>query len=135
MARGKSARAFNADLTKFGKLTEQQALSIFRKIALDLDASVVLDTPVDEGRARGNWYPSINIPSNEVDEESLGPSKSLSRISRTAPLAKLGDIIWLTNNLPYILPLENGHSSQAPEGMVEVNVIRAAAKFGGSVVR
>lgn len=132
---GKSARAFNLDLEKFGKVTERQAEQIFRKIALDLDTSIVLDTPVDEGRARGNWYPSINSPSNASDEDSIGESKSLGRLSSVVARAKLGEIIWMTNNLPYILPLENGSSQQAPDGMVDVNVERAAAIFGGQVVR
>ncbi len=131
----KNAKGFNADLKNFGELTERQAEQVFRKIALDLDASVVLDTPVDEGRARGNWYPSINVPSDDVDDKSLGSAKSLGRISRVVLGAKLGTTIWLTNNLPYILALENGHSKQAPNGMVDVNVERAAAKFGGRVVR
>ncbi len=135
MARGKNAREFNLDLTRFGDLTEKQAHQIFRKIALDLDASIVLDTPVDEGRARGNWYPSINIPSAEVDEDSLGPGVSLGRLNGVVATAQLGDVIWMTNNLPYILALENGHSGQAPDGMVDVNAERAAATFGGSISR
>jgi len=132
---GKSATAFNIDLKKFGDVTEQQAGQIFRKIALDLDRSVVLDTPVDEGRARGNWYPSINSPSSEVNEDSKGAAASLGRLGGVVGGAKLGQVIWMTNNLPYILPLENGHSGQAPDGMVEVNVQRAAATFGGSIER
>ena len=137
MAKGKSARRFNLDLKKFGETTVKQAEQIFRKIALDLDTSVVLDTPVDEGTARGNWYPSINFPSNDIDEDLLDPSggESIRRITKVVAIAKLGDVIWLTNNLPYILPLENGHSGQAPDGMVDVNVQRAAAIFGGTVVR
>jgi hypothetical protein len=31
--------------------------------------------------------------------------------------------IWLMNNLPYAQPLEYGHSSQAPAGMVRISVI------------
>lgn len=31
---------------------------------------------------------------------------------------KLGDTAYLVNNLPYAVPLEYGHSSQAPAGMV-----------------
>jgi len=131
----KSAKGFNADLKKFGEVTERQASQIFRKVALDLDAAVVLDTPVDEGRARGNWYPSINTPSNEVDEDSLGAAKSLNRLNGVIGKAKLGQVIWLTNNLPYIIALENGHSKQAAEGMVDVNALRFAAAFGGSIVR
>lgn len=135
MAGGKPAREFNLDLRRFGELTEKRALQLFRKIALDMDTAIVLDTPVDEGRARGNWYPSINTPSNEMDEESVGEGKSIARLGPVVARAKLGDVIWMTNNLPYIIPLENGHSGQAPDGMVDVNVERFAAIFGGGVIR
>ena len=35
---------------------------------------------------------------------------------------KLGDTAYLVNNLPYAVPLEYGHSSQAPAGMVRVTI-------------
>jgi hypothetical protein len=135
--RGKSAREFAIDLRKFGVVTREQATIIFRKIALDLDTRVVLGTPVDTGRARGNWYPSINEPSQDVNMEKFDKSggMAIGAITATTLGAKLGDVIWLTNNLPYILPLENGHSKQAPEGMVDVNLNAIAAAYGGSIVR
>lgn len=135
--RGKSAREFAIDLNKFGKVTREQATMIFRKIALDLDTRVVLGTPVDTGRARGNWYPSINSPSSAVDMNASDKSGSaaIGALTATTLGAKLGDTIWLTNNLPYILPLENGHSKQAPQGMVDINLNAIAAAYGGSISR
>lgn len=137
MARGKSAREFAIDLKRFGKVTRNQAELIFRKIAIDLDSRVVLSTPVDTGRARGNWFPSINTPSNRVDESASDQSGSsaISAITATALGAPLGSVIWLTNNLPYILPLENGHSKQAPQGMVDMNLQAVASRYGGSITR
>jgi hypothetical protein len=35
-----------------------------------------------------------------------------------------GNIFYLVNNLPYIKPLEYGHSKQAPQGMVRISVVR-----------
>lgn len=136
MPRGLSAREFAIDLKRFGKVTREQATMIFQKIALDLDTRVVLGTPVDTGRARGNWYPSLNSPSSEVsDREDKSGSAAIAAAASVAGSAKLGDTIWLTNNLPYILPLENGHSGQAPEGMVDINLNAIAAQYGGKVVR
>lgn len=136
MARGLSAREFAIDLKRFGDVTRKEAETIFQKIAIDLDTRVVLGTPVDEGRARGNWFPSLNTPSSEVSDK-VDPSGSLAiaAATSTAASSKLGDIIWLTNNLPYILPLENGHSGQAPEGMVDINLNAVAAQYGGRIVR
>lgn len=137
MPRGLTPRAFALDLKKFGQVTRAQARTIFQKIALDLDTAVVLATPVDEGRARGNWFPSINSPSSEVDMAATDKSGSgaISALESVVAKADLGDTIWQTNNLPYILPLENGWSQQAPEGMVDENLNRIAAHFGGSITR
>ncbi len=33
-----------------------------------------------------------------------------------------GDTIWISNNLPYIVKLEEGHSQQAPQGMVALSI-------------
>jgi len=136
MSRGMSAREFAIDLKKFGKVTREQARTIFQKIALDLDSRVVLSTPVDTGRARGNWFPSINSPSwamSNISDKSGGVA--LARLNQVVAGAQLGDVIWQTNNLPYILPLENGHSGQAPEGMVDVNLNAIAAQYGGVISR
>lgn len=64
-----------------------------------------------------------------------GGGQAIARIAGVVGGAKLGDVIWQTNNLPYILPLENGHSRQAPEGMVDINLNAVAAQYGGAVVR
>lgn len=137
MPRGKSAREFAIDLKQFGKVTRRQASVIFRKIALELDSRIVLGTPVDTGRARGNWFPSINAPSSKVDLEAQDKSgtQALGALNSTVGGAQLGATVWMTNNLPYILPLENGHSRQAPEGMVDINLEAVAAHYGGKIVR
>lgn len=137
MGKGLSPSEFALDLKKFGNVTQEQATTIFRKITLDLDSAVVLSTPVDEGRARGNWFPSLNSPSSQVDEKTFDKSgsKAISQASAVVASAKLGDTVWLTNNLPYILPLENGHSKQAPEGMVDINLNRVQAQYGGTIKR
>jgi len=137
MARGLTPDAFVLSLTKFGVVTRKQATTIFHKIAIDLDSAVVLGTPVDEGRARGNWFPSLNKPSTEVgDTLDKSGSGTIAALTAMAMNAKLGDTVWLTNNLPYILPLENGHSQiQAPEGMVDINLNAAAAQYGGTIKR
>lgn len=137
MPRGMSARDFAIDLKKFGEITREQGRVIFRKIALDLDARIVLGTPVDTGRARGNWFPSINTPSSRVDLSASDKSggSAISAAQGIVTVADLGDTIWFTNNLPYILPLENGHSKQAPIGMVDVNLNAVAAFYGGSISR
>ena len=135
----KNALKFKASLKKFGQQTRDNAEIIFKKIAFDLDQAVVLDTPVDTGRARGNWYPTINAPSKELTNDKKRYSKTggavVGKINETINTAQLGDTVWLTNNLPYINRLEDGYSQKAPEGMVGINLLRVQAKFGGVINR
>ena len=133
----KSAADFALDLHKFGEMTDKKLLNIVIKITLDLDRSVVLGTPVDTGRARGNWFPSVGSPSSEVNQNASDKSgaATLGKIEEVVGKVQIGNIVWLSNNLPYIVPLENGHSKQAPSGMVDINMSRVQAKYGGSVTR
>ena len=77
------------------------------------------------GRFRGNWMFSIGSPDNTTTDE-VDPSgrKSTARIVDGAIEFKAGDTAYITNSLPYAIPLEFGHSQQAPGGMVRITVAR-----------
>lgn len=89
------------------------------------------------GRSRANWQLSIgSITDNEIEqggstmdagviiEQAQGALKGLMRHG-------IGEIIWIYNNVPYIMALEEGHSGQAPDGMVEVTFAEVAAGIPG----
>jgi hypothetical protein len=59
--------------------------------------------------------------SDEVDPSGR---KSTARIVDGAIEFKAGDTAYITNSLPYAIPLEFGHSQQAPGGMVRITVAR-----------
>lgn len=40
-----------------------------------------------------------------------------------------GDEIWISNNLPYIVELEKGHSKKAPKGMVRLSIEEVNVKM------
>lgn len=77
------------------------------------------------GRFRGNWMFSIGSPDNSTTDE-VDPSgrKSTARIVDGAIEFKAGDTAYITNSLPYAIPLEFGHSNQSPNGMVRITVAR-----------
>lgn len=74
--------------------TQANAEDVFRALVLDIFSSIQIRTPVDTGRARGNWQVEFNGPQSAT----------------------------ISNNLPYIERLENGWSQQAPAGMVRVTL-------------
>ena len=92
-------------------------------VVLALFKSIILDTPIDEGRARGNWHYSEGSPIFEISLNSF-KSESESTDQLDAISQNKSKQYVLTNNLPYINALEYGSSKQAPAGMVRKNVAR-----------
>lgn len=115
---------FTADLSKFARKAQVTLDQAFRAVIIELFSSVITDTPVDTGRARGNWLVSVNtFPTTAV--ERLDPSGAVSSGAVRAEQYNIKDKVFLTNNLPYIHRLEyDGYSRQAPDGMVRKNMAR-----------
>lgn len=76
---------------------ERDIEKLVKDASFDLSGRVFIGTPVDTGRARAGWswteLPNIDRPFSYV------------------------------NNVIYINALEYGHSDQAPQGFVRINVI------------
>lgn len=105
-----------------------------RAIALDLFAGTIMATPVDTGRARGNWQIATQMKTGTTDRLDKGGGSVISECSAfmgKGYFIKPNAEVWLTNNLPYIGVLEyNGHSKQAPAGMVRINMARIRNSYG-----
>ena len=99
-----------------------------RKAAIAADEALVLSTPVDTGRARGNWQASIGTPQELIAAGIRDPSTTLDDGRQIISQWKLGiGPIFITNGVPYIVPLEEGHSQQAPSGMTKHGIAAAQA--------
>lgn len=120
---------FNINLAKVRERLKDQTLVVQKKIAFDLLEGIVNMTPVDTGRARGNWQVALGFPDLSSDWEKKDPGGSSTIQAGTAEIRNLHDYgaIYLTNNLPYITALENGRSQQAPAGMVRLSLDRVSA--------
>lgn len=112
---------FNTSIADFAaRLPERSIVPFHKKIALEAFRRIVLRTPVDTGRARGNWQLSIDTPATGIlgTLDKGGGSTVRGGLGALANLRPFA-VVWLTNNLPYIQALEDGHSQrQAPFGMV-----------------
>jgi hypothetical protein len=94
-----------------------------RALTLETMKRIVMRTPVDTGRARGNWNVGVGSPDRSTTEGTdRAGGGTIARGS--APIAAWQGTgsLFITNSLPYIIPLEDGHSSQAPAGMVKVTI-------------
>ena len=117
---------FSLDISKFAERAGKEADKKVREVCFKLYSDITYGTPVDTGRAQANWFTSIGSPSNETIEfAGGGAAAGALAISRSMPdIAKAtGNILWISNNLPYIYRLEyEGWSKQASRGMVRIAI-------------
>jgi hypothetical protein len=130
---GAIADRIRADLTR---TTE----NVVRFLVLDINRRLRRNpsrggTPVDTGHARANWVPSVGEPfAAEVDGDAAHSSGVADVLAY-----ELGDgPAWVSNNVPYILRLNDGWSAQQPAGFVEraiAEALLAAEQRFGEIAR
>lgn len=84
------------------------------------------------GRFKNNWYVGFDSqPTETNDTPDASGQGSNSRGLAVLEVFRVGQVssIYFTNNLPYAKALENGHSNQAPGGMVGLTALDAAQYF------
>lgn len=117
---------------------------IVRRLVLNIADSIIEVSPVGDavywehpeyapvgyvgGHFIANWdYGFNSIPRNKYDDIDASGDVSMNRIK--SGMTEAFGIHYIVNNLEYSIRLENGHSSQAPNGMVKLT----AMKFGSFV--
>ena len=128
---------FALDIQKFADSFEDGAEQAVRGTTIKLFSAIIQSTPVDEGRARGNWFTAGQEPSKKINNSAadLSGSNAINQVNSKVKSIKDFSTFTLTNNLPYIEKLEfggygdgpkttGGSSKQAPAGMVKINVMR-----------
>ncbi|EGI6166554.1 hypothetical protein UP57_002880 [Salmonella enterica subsp. enterica serovar Hermannswerder] len=113
-----------ANLTKSGRL----------KRGLRVNDSMDIKKPDGYvgGRFKNNWYVWFDSqPTETNDTPDASGQGSNSRGLAVLEVFRVGQVstIYFTNNLPYAQALENGHSNQAPGGMVGLTALDAAQYF------
>ena len=155
------ARGFKLALDEFAKAIETKGAEFARQVALQAFTGCVTSSPVGNntrwarnieraakgkpplpkgyvgGHFRKNWRLAVNSkPVGVVDGEDKTGQGAIdaavqSLLSGTSQgIATLREI-WITNNLPYAEPLENGWSKQAPQGMVGPTKAAIEARYAG----
>lgn len=111
------------DIEKAKALLRKRKRLLFRGLVLECCKRVVLLTPVDKGRARGNWQVTEGAPATEplFQFDKSGTMVIQQALEATRTLSS-DEVAFVVNNLPYIAALEEGHSQQAPAGMVAITM-------------
>ena len=117
----------NRDLAKFAKLIDVGLGLVVEKATHDIHGKIVKRTPVDTGRARASWGVGVGAPHKGPPP---APGKETYGAPPAPPTNLTGDApVYITSNLVYIEALENGHSGQAPNGMVKIAVAEVVAEI------
>lgn len=125
---------FAKRMTALAKMFEANVNDLVVKTALTVHSTVVLGTPVDTGRARGSWLVEIGKPAEGTADspQDFGFGPAFDKARQKLRGYKPGGEVHLTNNLPYIKPLNEGHSKQAPIGFVEEAVAAGTKQVKGA---
>jgi len=106
---------------------------LLKRLVLNTVANLVAPpalggTPVDTGWARANWVPRIGSSTTGA----VGSRESVSTSEQQAGVASIvmgygskKGPAYITNHVPYIGRLNEGHSKQAPRGFVQAAIQRA----------
>jgi hypothetical protein len=137
----------NITFKQFKDKFDDRADKLIRAVGIKTFSAIIRDTPVgnpdlwkstkkdDKGRGKGpagyvggrlraNWNCSLGMPDTSTDE-STEQSRAIPGVVKTCETANRHSVLWLSNSLPYAHRIEyDGHSRQAPAGMVRRNVTR-----------
>lgn len=120
--------SFELDIARFVEKAKGNVDLVVRKVALDLFKRVIMKSPVDTGRFRGNWQVAIgSIPAGTLQIDDKAGTATIAKVTAATMRLQAGQVITLVNNLVYARALEYGHSKQAPNGMVRLTVTEYGA--------
>jgi hypothetical protein len=139
------AYEFTASLDAWKDKLDGRLNEAYRNVCLLLFMNIIVGgnyspgTPVDTGFARNSWVVGIGAPGEPRQPAENAERATVSLTSdaeaQTAVLdATIDDEVHLTSNCVYMTALEDGHSDQAPTGMVWL-AIHAGPQIAADVVK
>jgi|TARA_R110001606_G_scaffold398498_2_gene577688 hypothetical protein len=130
--------SFTLDLKEYADKTEKDIVEIVQLSCIDVFSKVIMDTPVGKpelwkrkppanykaGALKANWQASLNTRlTGRLKKKDKSGKRTINRMLAMVKKYDGEGSVWLVNNLPYASRVEYGHSTQAPTGMVRVNLL------------
>lgn len=114
---------FAQNMNQLAAAVQQNIPKMMRGVAEAVVDSVANSTPQLTGQAAGNWKTTVGSPSSAWDQGPNSPSTSLADAAAALSTLREGQVIYISNNVPYIVDLNQGSSAKAPAGFVEMSVM------------
>jgi hypothetical protein len=112
---------YAAVLRKAMKSTSQRLDKALQATAIEGITRMINLTPVDTGAAKYHWFIRVQ-PTENFNKEAVDGSGALpiARAKRDVKLFRTTMVLFLVNSAPYFKYLEDGSSTQAPNGVVGI---------------
>lgn len=115
---------FASTVDAWASETTDRLERIWKQSSQELGSIANNGVPIDLGFARASFQASTDsmplIDKNATNKSRTPASFNFGEISAVIASASLGDTLYLGWTAAYILPLEYGHSSQAPQGFARI---------------
>lgn len=103
-----------------------EAIGVARdRLVFAAERGVKERTPVDTGFARNSWFTEVGDGATRSDNGGSGGPDAAQVLGG----AQAFDAVTIANGASYIGRLEDGHSQQAPRGMVSVTIADLESRF------
>lgn len=127
--------ALERRMNKLGGTVTKGVTKLVQDVAKGIGATVVDTTKVDTGFARSNWRATVSAPASGTIPPYApgiklgigeGANASAAKAQQKQAIERFNvakhTSIFITNNVPYIVALNNGSSVHAPGKMVELGL-------------
>lgn len=124
---------FAKRMRKLGENIQGNANEKARTAARRIVGSLTENTPADSGTAISNWQASLgsaavgtlpaSTPGKGGSTRAANATAARQRAAAVIAAQRPSQTIHITNNLPYIQPLNDGHSEQAPAGFIQTSIL------------
>jgi hypothetical protein len=118
--------SFEDEIRRATSKIARQNDKVVRGTTIALFNAVIMDTPVDTGRLRGEWQLSVGQATlSENGRVDTSGAEAIAEVASKTPPG-VGQETYLSNNMDYAAKIEfEGWShTKAPQGMVRRNVAR-----------
>lgn len=125
--------SWDSQLKAYKKLVIEEATKQYRAAILQVMIGTIMDTPVLEGRLRGDWRASIGDVASRMGSGKIDRTGSITVQAATTVLrgVKVTDDVFFVNSMPYAERIEyDGWSTvKAPQGMLRRNMAKWPTYF------
>ena len=118
----------------FTKGVKKELIGYVQELNLEFGTTLVRSltniNPLDTGLSRSNWHITFTPDSNNI----LPVSSNIGTVGNAAVMLQGKDLTKdfnIVNNVPYIVPLLNGHSKQAKRGWMDRSISHNLDKVYG----